>query len=261
MAPRRPLMSQLADWRADLQAWLGPFLAGLPRAEPRRWAPVYLEGLLSPSERKSVEPMAAHVCPDDVQQLHHFVSTSPWPTAPLEAVLAQTADRLVGSPEAVLIIDDTALPKQGRHSVGVARQYCGVVGKTANCQVLVSLTLARGEVPVPVGLRLYLPKEWADDPARRARAKVPDDLAFQTKGALAVAEVDRVRAAGVRFGAVLADAGYGTSATFRAALTERELTWAVGVLRTQHVYPVTVEVRPAPRRRRGKQGGRPARDD
>jgi SRSO17 transposase len=156
----------------------------------------------------------------------------------------------------VLIIDDTALPKQGTHSVGVARQYCGAVGKTANCQVLVSLTLARGEVPVPVGLRLYLPKLWADDPARRARAKVPEHITFQTKGALALGEVDRLRAAGVRFGAVLADAGYGTSAAFRAALTERKLTWAVGVLGTQRVYPTTVALRPPPRRRRA---GRPAR--
>jgi len=253
-------MSQLADWRTDLQEWLTPFLAALPRAEPRRWAPLYLEGLLSPSERKSVEPMAAHLCPDDVQQLHHFVSTSPWPPAPLEQVLAQVADRLVGGPDAVLILDDTALPKQGRHSVGVARQYCGALGKTANCQVLVSLTLARGEVPMPVSLRLYLPQEWADDPVRRARAKVPADLAFQPKGAMALAEVDRLLAAGVRFGAVLADAAYGTSAALRAALSARRLTWAVGVLSTQHVYPLTVEVRPPARRgRRGKRGGRPAR--
>jgi len=246
------------NWEADLQGWLAPFLAALPRAEPRRWAPVYLEGLLSPAERKSVEPMAAHVCPGDVQQLHHFVSAAPWAPAPLEAVLARVADRLVGGRDAVLIIDDTALPKQGTHSVGVARQYCGALGKTANCQVLVSLTLARGEVPVPVALQLYLPQAWADDPARRARAKVPEHVRFQTKGALALAEVDRLRATGVRFGAVAADAGYGTSAAFRAALTRRGLLWAVGVLGTQRVYPTTVTLRP-PRRRRGPRGGRPGR--
>jgi SRSO17 transposase len=246
------------NWEADLQGWLAPFLAALPRAEPRRWAPVYLEGLLSPAERKSVEPMAAHVCPGEVQQLHHFVSAAPWAPAPLEAVLARVADRLVGGPDAVLIIDDTALPKQGTHSVGVARQYCGALGKTANCQVLVSLTLARGEVPVPVALQLYLPQAWADDPARRAGAKVPEHVRFQTKGALALAEVDRLRATGVRFGAVAADAGYGTSAAFRAALTRRGLLWAVGVLGTQRVYPTTVTLRP-PRRRRGPRGGRPRR--
>jgi len=160
----------VAEWRGEFLDWLAPFLAAFGRAEQRHWAPVYLEGLLGPGDRKSVEPMAARVCPGATQQLHHFVSTSPWATAPLEHVLATTATALVGGPEAVLIIDDTALPKQGRHSVGVARQYCGVVGKRANCQVLVSLTLARQEVPMPLALRLYLPEAWASDAERGARA-------------------------------------------------------------------------------------------
>ena len=133
-------------WRDDLLAWLEPFLAALGRAEQRRWAPLYVQGLLGSGARKSVEPMAERVCPGQTQQLHHFVSTSPWSTEPLERVLRQKADALVGGDEAVLIVDDTALPKQGRHSVGVKRQHCGVLGKRANCQVLVSLTLAREEV-------------------------------------------------------------------------------------------------------------------
>src|SRR3712207_2433279 len=116
--------------------------------------------------------MAARVAPDDTQQLHHFVATSPWATAPLEDELVRAADRLVGGPDAVLVVDDTALVKQGRHSVGVARQYCGQLGKKANCQALVSLTPARGEVPVGVGLRLYLPQAWAENAERRARAGV-----------------------------------------------------------------------------------------
>jgi SRSO17 transposase len=186
--------------------------------------------------------MAARVAPGDVQQLHHFVATSPWATAPLERVLARTAQRLVGGPAAVLIIDDTALPKQGRHSVGVARQYCGALGKTANCQTLVSLTLARGEVPVPLALRLYLPEEWTADRARCRRAGVPPELGFHSKAALALAELDRVRAAGVTWGTVLADAAYGTSAEVRQALSARGLRWAVGVLRTQKVYPAAVRL-------------------
>ena len=234
----------IAHWREDFRRWLAPFLEAYQRAEQRHWAPLYLEGLLGPGERKSIEPMARRVCPGETQQLHHFVSTSPWATAPLEAVLLGTADRLVGGEAAVLIIDDTALPKQGRHSVGVARQYCGALGKRANCQVLVSLTLARGEVPVPLALRLYLPEEWALDAERRARAKVPDDLGFQPKGTIALAELDRVLAAGVRFGVVLADAGYGSSAAFRAGLTARGLTWAVGVLSTQKVYAADVTLAP-----------------
>ena len=108
-------------WMARLDAWLAPFLAALPRAEQRRWTPFYVRGLLLPGERKSVEPMAARVCPGQLQQLHHFVSASTWPHERLERVLAEQADRLVGGNDAVLIVDDTALVKQGRHSVGVQR--------------------------------------------------------------------------------------------------------------------------------------------
>src|SRR5215210_6559601 len=172
------------DWHDDFQEWLKPFLAVFQRSEQRCWAPLYLQGLLGPGARKSVEPMAERVCPGQTQQLHHFVSTSPWATAPLEQVLRQTADSLVGGKDAVLIVDDTALPKQGKHSVGVARQYCGALGKRANCQVLVSLTLAKGGVPAPLALRLYLPEVWASDPARRARARVPAAVTFRTKGEL-----------------------------------------------------------------------------
>jgi SRSO17 transposase len=140
-------------WEGKLGRWLEPFLAGLRRKAQRHWAPFYLKGLILPGERKSIEPMASRVAPADTQQLHHFVSTSPWPTAPLEEELVRAADRLVGGPDALLVVDDTALVKQGRHSVGVKRQYCGQLGKRANCQALVSLTLARAEVPVCVGLR------------------------------------------------------------------------------------------------------------
>ncbi|WP_194727499.1 IS701 family transposase, partial [Noviherbaspirillum malthae] len=127
------------DWHADLQEWLQPFLAVFKRSEQRCWAPLYLQGLLGFGARKSIEPMAERVCPGQTQQLHHFVSTSTWSTAPLEQVLRKTADTLVGGKDAALIVDDTALPKQGKHSVGVKRQHCGVLGKQANCQVLVSL--------------------------------------------------------------------------------------------------------------------------
>ena len=123
------------SWQAEFDAWLAPFLARLGRTEQRRWAPVYLQGLLGPGERKSVEPMAARVAPGEVQQLHHFVAASPWAVAPLEEELVRQAERLVGGPDAVLVIDDTALVKQGKHSVGVARQYCGELGKRANSDV------------------------------------------------------------------------------------------------------------------------------
>jgi SRSO17 transposase len=227
-------------WEGELGRWLEPFLARLGRKEQRRWAPFYVKGLILPGERKSVEPMAARVAPGDLQQLHHFVSTSPWATAPLEDELAKAADRLVGGPEAVLVIDDTALVKQGRHSVGVKRQYCGQLGKRANCQALVSLTLARAEVPVGVGLRLFLPEDWCADAARRAAAGVPEAVGYRPKWKIALDEIDRVLASGARFGAVLADAEYGKAAEFRAGLDERRLAYAVGILPTQKLYPADV---------------------
>jgi SRSO17 transposase len=241
------------DWEQEFARWVTPFLEALGHKARRRWAPVYLRGLLGPGERKSVQPMAARVAPDDHEQLHHFIATSAWDPAPLEAALVREARRLVGGPAAVLIIDDTALVKQGRHSVGVARQYCAPLGKRANCQVLVSLTLARGEVPVPVALRLYLPEEWTAEPARCRRAGVPGALAFRAKWQLALEELDRIRAAGARFGAVLADAAYGMCGEFRQGLSARGLTWAVGILPTQKVYPLPVRLR----RARPQPSGRP----
>ena len=227
-------------WEGELGRWLEPFVARLGRKEQRRWAPFYVKGLILPGERKSVEPMAARVAPGDLQQLHHFVSTSPWATAPLEDELVRAADRLVGGPEAVLVIDDTALVKQGRHSVGVKRQYCGQLGKKANCQSLVSLTLARAEVPVGVGLRLFLPEDWGADAARRAAVGVPEAVGYRPKWGIALDEIDRVLASGARFGAVLADAEYGKAGEFRAGLDERRLAYAVGILPTQKVYPADV---------------------
>src|SRR3954465_11587906 len=227
-------------WEAELERWLGPFLARLRRKEQRHWAPFYLKGLILPGERKSVEPMAARVAPGDLQQLHHFVSTSPWATAPLEDELVRAADRLVGGPDAVLVVDDTALVKQGRRSVGVRRQYCGQLGKRANCQSLVSLTLASAEVPVGVGLRLFLPEDWCGGAGRRAAAGVPEAVAYRPKWKIALDEIDRVLSSGARFGAVLADAEYGEAAEFRHGLAGRRLAYAVGILPAQKVYPADV---------------------
>jgi SRSO17 transposase len=232
--------SPAQDWEGELEGWLAPFLARLRHQAQRHWAPFYLKGLILPGERKSVEPMAARVAPGDTQQLHHFVSTSPWATAPLEDELVKAADRLVGGPDAVLVVDDTALVKQGRHSVGVKRQYCGQLGKRANCQSLVSLTLARAELPVCVGLRLFLPEDWCAAAGRRAGAGVPEAIGYRPKWRIALDEIDRVLASGARFGCALADAEYGQAAEFRAGLDERRLAFAVGILPTQKVYPAEV---------------------
>jgi len=244
--------SPAEGWEAEFERWLEPFLARLRRKAQRRWAPFYLKGLILPGERKSVEPMAARVAPADTQQLHHFVSTSPWAAAPLEDELVKAADRLVGGADAVLVVDDTALVKQGRRSVGVKRQYCGQLGKRANCQALVSLTLARAEVPVCVGLRLFLPEDWCADADRRAVVGVPEAIAYRPKWAVALDEIDRVRASGGRFGCVLADAEYGKAAEFRAGLAERRLAYAVGIPPTQKVYPADVALAHPERKATGR---------
>ncbi len=229
------------DWTTALEKWLEPFLDRLGHAKRRRMCPLYVAGLIGPGDRKSVQPMAARLAPGEYDRLHHFVASDTWDTAPLEAELLVQADRLVGGADAVLVIDDTALPKKGAHSVGVAPQYASALGKNANCQTLVSLTLARGEVPVTASLRLFLPESWTTDPARMKRAHIPlDHQAFRSKTVIALDEVDRLRAAGVRFGCVLADAGYGMSAPFRQALSERGLLWAVGIPRHQKLYPADV---------------------
>ncbi len=240
------------SWEAELERWSAPFLERIGRAERRRWAPLYLKGLLLPGERKSIEPLAERVCPGEVQQLHHFLSSSPWPTEPLQEVLFEKADRLVGGSEAVLLIDDTALVKQGTHSVGVARQYCGELGKRANCQSLVTLTLARGEVPVPVWMKLFLPESWTEDLERCQRAGIPEEeRVHRPKWEIALEGLDEVCAAGVHFGLVGADAEYGKAPEFRRALAERDLLYAVGILPQQRVYPADVMMHPPVRKRPG----------
>ena len=205
--------------------------------------PLYVAGLIGPGERKSLQPIAARVAPADYDQLHHFVAVGPWDEAPLEAELLAQANRLVGGPDAILVIDDTALPKKGTHSVGVASQYASALGKKANCQTLVSLTLARQEVPIPIVLRLFLPETWTADPDRLQQAGVPEAFwAASTKPEIALQELKRILQAGVSFGVVVADAGYGISAAFRQALSALGLLWAVGIPRIQKVYPAEVQL-------------------
>ena len=225
----------------ELERWLEPFLARLGNKTRRRMCPRYVAGLIGPGDRKSVQPMAARFAAGEYDRLHHFIAAGLWEMAPLEAELLAQADRLVGGDDAVLVIDDTALPKKGRHSVGVAPQYASALGKNANCQTLVSATLARHEVPLMIGLRLFLPESWTSDPTRMGKARVPPDCQrFRTKTQIAIEEVDRIRAGGGRFGCVLADAGYGLSAPFRQALSARNLRWAVGIPFKQKVYPADV---------------------
>src|SRR4051794_33773202 len=230
-----------SDWRKELGRFLEPFLDRLGHKARRQMCPAYVAGLIGSGDRKSIQPMAARDGQVGYDQLHHFIASGVWDAAPLEKVLLAEADKMVGSDDAWLIIDDTALPKKGERSVGVAPQYASALGKTANCQSLVSVTLASREVPVMVGLRLFLPETWTNDPERMRRAHVPKDRQIAlTKPEIAIEEIDRVIASGVRFGCVLADSGYGSSGPFRQALSERGLLWAVGLSRRQNVYPADV---------------------
>ena len=244
-----------SDWKEELGRFLKPFLARLGHKARRQMCPLYVSGLIGPGDRKSIQPMAERLALGDYDQLHHFIADGVWDTAPVETELLVQADRLVGGSDAVLVVDDTAIPKKGTHSVGVAPQYCSALGKTANCQTLVSLTLARGEVPIMLALRLFLPESWTSKRARLERAGVPTEYrTARTKLEMALAEIDRIIAAGVRFGCVLADAGYGMSAPFRQGLTARKLAWAVGIPRHLKVYPADVQmIRPVTPRGRPRQ--------
>lgn len=202
------------------------------RELPGRW---YLKGLVLPGGRKSVEPMAARVQPQRVrsahQSMHHLVADAPWSDeAMLSAVARAVLPKLVRDHEPVnWIVDDTGLPKKGRHSVGVAHQYCGQTGKQDNCRVAVSLSIATARGSVPVGFRLYLPREWTDDVARCRQAGVPGQVDFATKPKLALQQIEAALAAGCPRGTVLADAAYGDETAWREQLAGYGLRYAVGV--------------------------------
>jgi SRSO17 transposase len=222
----------------------------------------YCTGLLLPGERKSVEPMAGRLAPDNVrrmhQALHHVVADAPWSDA---AVLRQVRESVLLAMQkrgsvVCWIVDDTGFPKKGRHSVGVARQYCGQVGKQDNCRVAVSLSIATWSSSLPIAYRLYLPEIWASDQKRRRAAGVPEEVEFQTKPQIALDQIRTAVEEEVPRGVVLADAAYGTDGRFRSTIAELGLQYVVGVQSSFSVWePGT---RPLPPRAR-KATGRPPR--
>jgi SRSO17 transposase len=209
------------------------------RAKPLR---DYCVGLMMPCERKSVEPMAAITAPGRVaaqhQSLLHFVGEGRWSD---EKVLAKGREMVLPEmerhgPIEAWIIDDTGFPKHGQHSVGVARQYCGQLGKEDNCQIAVSLSLANGDASLPVAYRLYLPQEWANDRARLRKAGVPEDIGFKTKHEIALEQLRFACTAGLPRGVVLMDGGYGNNSELRADIAALELTYVVGILSNTTVW-------------------------
>src|SRR5436190_6601711 len=230
--------------RADRFAAYVDQLAGVlghrDRHEPLR---AYITGLCLPGERKSVEPMAARVDPRHVrarhQSMHHFVADAPWDGAEVLRVARDwvLAPMVRHGPVAAWIVDDTGFPKKGQHSVGVARQYCGVLGKQDNCQVAVSVSVANEAVSLPVAYQLYLPESWASDRRRRRAAGVPDAVAFQPKWQIALGQIQTAQAEGVPPAPVVADAGYGDTTAFRDALTTTGVTYVVGVKPETTAWP------------------------
>ena len=221
----------------------------------------YSRGLMLPIERKSVEPMAAHTDPWHVsakhQSLHHLVAQSDWSDgAVLGAVRAWASPAMKLKEGCYWIVDDTGFPKKGKHSVGVARQYCGQLGKQDNCQVAVSLSLASAQGSLPIAFRLYLPEEWASDKARRKRTGVPAEIKFATKPHLALEQIRAAKAAGMPIGTVLGDAGYGNDTDFRERLSELGLRYCVGVQPSTTVW--TGEWAPLGPKPHQSRRGRPA---
>jgi SRSO17 transposase len=211
---------------------LAEVLGHADRAWPLR---AYLTGLLLGGRRKSVEPMAARIDPRHVsrthQAMHHFVANAPWEERALLAVARDyaLAELERHAPVGAWLVDDTGIPKKGKHSVGVAWQYCGVLGKRANCQVAVAVSLANRTMSVPAAWRLYLPKAWAGDPERRIRAGIPGEVAFQEKWRIALEEIDALLEDDLPPAPVVADAGYGDATEFRDGLTERGFSYVVGI--------------------------------
>src|SRR6266403_3520211 len=211
---------------------IASILGHADRAGPLR---DYCLGLVLPGERKSVEPMAAVTAPARVaaqhQSLLHFIGNAAWSD---EKVLVKVREMVLPEierhgPIEAWIVDDTGFPKKGTHSVGVARQYCGQLGKQSNCQVAVSLSLATERGSVPIDWRLYLPAVWAKDRRRRKKSGVPLTVKFLTKPQIALEQIRAAKAAGVAVGMVLADAGYGNETAWREALSEMGLEYCVGV--------------------------------
>ena len=202
----------------------------------------YCKGLLLSGERKSIEPMAARLDPDNIQamrqSLHHLVAKAPWSDAVLLEKVRQQVLPAMKKQGAVIawIVDDTGFPKKGKHSVGVTRQYCGQVGKQENCRVAVSLSVATWSSSLPIAYRLYLPKEWAEDAERRETTEVPEAVEFQTKLDIALEQIRSAVAADLDHGVVLADAAYGINTGFREAVTALGLPYVLGVQSSMTVW-------------------------
>ncbi|HKR43426.1 MAG TPA: IS701 family transposase [Paraburkholderia sp.] len=248
------------DWETSFDDYLEHLCNAIGHSDRCAGLVGYCRGLMLPIARKSVEPLAAHIEPHRVsarhQSLHHFVSKSEWSDAALtEQIRRWVLPHMDPANGLYWIIDDTGFPKKGKHSVGVARQYCGQLGKQDNCQVAVSLSVATEEASLPVAWRLYLPQEWAEDPTRRQQAGVPEEIRFATKPQISITQLREARQSGAPNGVVLADAGYGNDTAFRDAVGELGLQYAVGIQSSTRVWPPGLA--PLPAETSAGKAGRP----
>lgn len=246
-------MLQLTDvGRHRLEDFLDQIGDVLGHAKRRASFATYALGLLGDGERKSVEPIAARACgsADEVERAHqrllHFLTDSQWSDFAVRRLAATYAISVMTAREQLeaWIVDDTGFLKQGRHSVGVQRQYTGSAGKVTNCQVGVSLSVATHTEHLPIDFELYLPKRWAENPLRRQEARIPDDVVFKTKPELALDMIRRAVGDGVPPGVVLGDAGYGSSSDFRLALRRLALHYSLAVDPKATVFEVGDAVNP-----------------
>jgi SRSO17 transposase len=227
--------ADLAEQRAALIEFAEQMYAPLVRCDQRAKAEQYVRGLLLEGRRKSIQPMAARLPDGDEQGLQQFITDSPWEDAPVRRRLARRMTAEI-APQG-WVIDDTGLPKDGRFSPGVARQYCGALGKTANCQVIVSVNAVTDRASCPLDWRLFVPEEWDADAERRKRARIPDPVRQREKWRLALDILDELLRWGLERKVVQADGGYGDITAFRVGLEERRLEYVVQVKGTTSAHP------------------------
>ena len=215
---------QLQECRGRLEKFLEELLEPVGRAERRHWGGAYVRGLLLDGKRKSIEPMASRLSDGNVQAMQQFIGQSPWDHMPVRRRLAEQMAREL-LPSCAWIVDDTGFPKKGPHSVAVARQYSGTLGKVGNCQVAVSLHLATDDACIPLDFALYLPEQWTKDPERLRKAGVPEGVVFKKKWQIALELIDEASRWDIPKGVVVCDSAYGDANEFRQGLLDRTVPY------------------------------------